>query len=190
MNKTIPVASVCLTWVAFWSHPAVAGEVHHHEGDIVIGRTGAGQMAFEFDADEAIELPPHQRRVFCEERCGDDGALRAEGTMQAPVRFRLDQGQVEGVVEQAAGSAHVRVQDRQLEQLGAFFEARRQAEEAAHGAERHAENDDERIEPGLEQRRQEQYQERDRRDGERAEPPGRIARRDAVAPARDRGAAR
>lgn len=31
---------------------------HHHEGDLVVGRTSAGQLRIEFDFDEPIALPP------------------------------------------------------------------------------------------------------------------------------------
>jgi hypothetical protein len=35
---------------------AQAGIEHHHDGDFIIGRTGSGQLAVEFDSVEAYEL--------------------------------------------------------------------------------------------------------------------------------------
>ncbi len=34
------------------------GDGHEHEGDLIVGRTGAGQLAIEFDFDEPIVLQP------------------------------------------------------------------------------------------------------------------------------------
>lgn len=37
--------------------PAFAGDPHEHEGDFIVGRTGANQLALEFDDDEPFVLP-------------------------------------------------------------------------------------------------------------------------------------
>jgi len=55
LTRAMSKVAVCVSWFAV---TAYGGDVHHHEGDIVIGQNGAGQLAVEFDADEVIGLPP------------------------------------------------------------------------------------------------------------------------------------
>ena len=56
MNHKTMIGIPMVLWTGFAA--AGASAQHEHEGDIVVGRTGAGQLAVEFDAKPPFALPP------------------------------------------------------------------------------------------------------------------------------------
>lgn len=60
MKKTITNSALMFFSFTISVYGAMVGDDHghEHEGDIVVGRTGTGQLAVEFDFDTTIGLPP------------------------------------------------------------------------------------------------------------------------------------
>ncbi len=57
MTNKNKVLTLGVAIAASFSTIARAGDEHGHEGDFIVGRSGSGQLALEFDSDEAFELP-------------------------------------------------------------------------------------------------------------------------------------
>ncbi len=57
MKKRSKILVMGVAIATSFSTIAHAGDDHGHEGDFIVGRTGSGQLAVEFDSDKAFELP-------------------------------------------------------------------------------------------------------------------------------------
>jgi len=60
MTANMPAATLSLFGCCAISYGSLISRDHNHghEGDVVVGRTGAGQTAVQFDFGETIGLPP------------------------------------------------------------------------------------------------------------------------------------
>jgi hypothetical protein len=57
MRSRIWLAGILVATAVLGASAPAALAQHHHEGDMVVGRTGEGQLRIEFDFDEARVLP-------------------------------------------------------------------------------------------------------------------------------------